>query len=185
MDSQYFDAAGFLSFNLADGEVRGASSEQLALIPYEMLASLEPGDALVNAARGWGEQHGSRLARAIEDGGRPSGVEALAEHLGGTLAVLGMGKCRVEIRGAALLFRMSATSSATAAGQRSLVSGFIGGYLSAVADQQFEVIGLGENRGDDLYWAGNPDAVEQIARQIEGGSEPLEAITALVEGSAA
>ena len=71
MKSEVFDAAGFVEFDLTSGTISSAQSSGLALVPPEVLAVLEPGDRLDEAARTWGAEHGRRLEAALAGSDEP------------------------------------------------------------------------------------------------------------------
>jgi hypothetical protein len=184
MDQSSFDAKGFIEFDLRSGKIRSAGSEQLTLVPTEVLAELEPGEPLKEAARDWGRVHGGRLKEHLSSKGKSGGMEALADHLGGTAAALGMGRLSVEIVGDALLFRSKSKADSSAnEGLNALMSGFLAGYLDALTGRSFDVAPLGPNEGDLIFLAGNSNAVNRVFRWREEGVDLFAAIGRLSEGS--
>jgi hypothetical protein len=185
MDQSAFDAKGFIEFDLSSGTICSAGKERLALIPLEVLAELEPKDALLQAARSWGRVHGERFKDSLSDQSGPAGMETLADHLGGTAAALGMGRLSVEIVGDALLFRSkSHGTSSVNKGQNALMGGFLAGYLNGFAGHPFDVEPLGADGEDLVFLAGNSSAVNRVRLWREQGMALLAAIARLSEGSA-
>ncbi|MCP4604894.1 MAG: hypothetical protein GY847_30965 [Proteobacteria bacterium] len=185
MNQPVFDTEAFIEFNLDNGKIYSVGKEQLALVPPDVLAALEPGDRLNEASRCWGKVHGERLAEGLAETDDSVEVGVLAEHLCGTAATLGMGRLSVEIYGNALMFQEhSEEDQTTSRGCDSLLGGFLSGYLSALVPDSFDVLPLGRIGGKKLFWAGNPDAVNQVRLWIEDGIEPFAAIGRLSEGSA-
>lgn len=183
MDNPVFDGAAFVSIDLDTGQVSSREHERLALVTKEILSMLPPSDALLNAARGWGETHGKSLHEQVDP--EHVGIESLASHLGGTLAAFGMGKVVLEIRQNALLFRLLEGEEAIySEGLAMLLSGFLSGYLRVVSGYSFHVLDLGTLGADRLFWAANPGAVNDVKRAIGSGKQPLEAIDALGSGDA-
>ena len=183
MDKTVFDSAAFVSIDMTSGRISTPGRDELALIPNAILALVPIGDALNRAANGWGENHGRVLAErlTVDD----VGVEALSSHLGGTLAALGMGRVLVEIRHHALVFRLTGgPHDDIAETNAAILGGFLTGYLGAVSGHPFAVLDLGLHGRDRLFWAGNPDAVDQARRAIENGDAPLAVIDALTRGDA-
>jgi hypothetical protein len=185
MSQTAFDASGFVRFDLASGRIRSAADETLALVPRRLLDLLAPGGTLVAAARDWGRVHGERLAAAARKPGDPAPIEALADALGGVLAVAGLGRVTVETRGDALLFRAvtpGGSPESGAAPTRDLLAGFIAGFLTAIGPAGFDVLPLSGTADEQLLWAGNPTAVARVRAWVDGGDEPLQALDRLSRG---
>jgi hypothetical protein len=180
MNDNVFDAAGFLTFDLAAGELRSRESERLVVIPAETLDALAAGQALDQTWRRWGKLHGATLAAHVRKAGKEPGVEVLAEHLGGLLAALGLGKISVEIRGDALMFRH--VDSAASAASRELLAIFLAGYLEAVGPDRFEVLPLDDKGKGTLFFAGCPAAIGKVRAAVERGAAALEAVERVSKG---
>ena len=175
-----FDANGFLQVDLQRGIITSPGNEHLALVPVEVIAALERSEAVDQAIEQWGRIHGDRLAATLGQTGEAAGMETLAEYISGTLAAMGMGMVRIEIRGNALMFRAGYMPEGdTAVCIDLLLTGFISGYLGALAKRKFEVISIGKSGGEQLFWAGNPQAVDQVRRWIDEGTAPLESVERL------
>ncbi len=184
MDQPVFDAAAFVAFDLKAGMIFSAAKEPLALVPLDVLETLAPGNQLDEAAHRWGSIHGERLALTVASAGDSVGVDVLAEHVGGTVAALGMGRVSVEIYGDALMFRAQVEGKQDASdGRDALLSGFLAGFVSALTTESFDVLLIDQAAQSKLFWAGNPDAVRRVRRWIEDGIEPLAAIGRLSKGS--
>lgn len=173
MTKPVFDAGSFLSVNLTDGAIFSRENERLALVSTEILKMLPPSESVFQAAAAWGTKHGIGLGEQLTTGDADPGVEALAEHLGGTLAALGMGRVQVEIRGDALMFRTIEDADGSLSGMYTLLQGFLSGYLTALTGNPFTVLDLGPSGSDHLFWALSPDAAEVAQAQIERGDDPL------------
>jgi hypothetical protein len=183
MSHPAFDAAGFVKFDLARGTIRSPGDEALALIPADVVSMLEPSEDLDIAARNWGALHGRRLAEVLAGSPESSPIELLAQYLGGSLTVAGLGRLAVEIRGDALMFRLSTDDRApSTAGRRALLAGFLAGYLEAVGPGAFGVVHIDGDATSDLFWAGNPDAARQVQSWIEQGISPTSAVDRLAGG---
>jgi hypothetical protein len=183
MDQSTFDAKGFVEFDLSVGTICSVGKERLALVPIEVLAELEPGEPLNQATRDWGRIHGERLKKALAKEGEP-GVEALADHLGGTAAALGLGLLSVEIVGDALLFRCKSQGNLRSSrGWSALITGFLAGYLAGFSEHSFEVAPLGQDGADLVFLAGNSNAVNRVSEMRIEGMDLLAAIGRISEGS--
>jgi len=184
MDQFGFNAQGFVKFDLETGLICSRGEEQLTLVPLPVLATLEPSKGLKGAAHRWGMLHGERLQARLLETDTDVGVEVLADHLGGTAAVLGMGRLSVEIRGDALMFRTQLNSEqAPQEGLNALLGGFLAGYVSALIGQSLDVLPLLKLGSVQLFWTGNPEAVAKVRGWIDQGTSPLDAIDRLSEGS--
>ncbi|HUT78685.1 MAG TPA: hypothetical protein VM285_13405 [Polyangia bacterium] len=185
MSQTAFDASGFVRFDLASGRIRSAANETLALVPWRLLDLLAPGGQLVAVARDWGRIHGERLAAAARDSQEPAPIEALADALGGVLAVAGLGRVTVETRGDALLFRAVSPGGSLEYGSaptRDLLVGFVAGFLTAIDPAGFDVLPLPGTAGEQLLWAGSPPAVARVRAWMDEGEEPMQAMDRLSRG---
>ncbi len=183
MDKPVFNATSFVDINLATGAITSNADDRLALVPTQILKALQPGDDLSRAAFQWGKQHGHQLAKHASTG---LGMEELASFLSGTVAALGMGRISIEIRNEALLFRAKGLRDVEAPvsrGESELLEGFLAGYLSALGEQSFLVIHLGEEGGDLLFFAGNPTIVGEVRKFPAKGNERIAAVEKLIARS--
>ncbi len=179
MTQTVFDAGRFVEFDLSKGAIFAAGSEPSQLIPSKVLAALLPGDGLEDAAREWGRGHGERLAETLGDEVETAGMEVLANHLGGTAAVLGLGTVSLEVRGDLLLIRIDVPG----AGCTQLYTGFVEGYLAALFTNPFEALVVEQAQEGMLLWVGSPSAVASARDRMSQGESPLAAIERLVERS--
>ena len=184
MDQPVFDAAAFVAFDLRAGMISSVGKESLALVPLDVIETLVPGSRLDEAARRWGSIHGEHLALVVADAGDSLGVKVLADHVGGTIAALGMGRVSVEVHGDALMFRAHDKGGQDGSdGRSALLCGFLAGFVSALTAESFDVLLIEQTAESTLFWAGNPEAVKRVFRWIEDGIEPLAAIGRLSKGS--
>lgn len=185
MDKPVFNATSFVDINLATGAITSSADDRLALVPKGILKALKPGDDLARAAFQWGKQHGQQLAKHASTG---LGMEALASFLSGTIAAFGMGRLRIEIRNNALLFRARGVGdgdveATLTLGESELLEGFLAGYLSALGEQPFCVIHVGEENGDQLFFAGNPTVVGEVRKLPAQGNDRVAAVEKLIARS--
>jgi len=186
MTDPVFDAAGYIKFDLDTGTIRSADDQGLAVVPLDLIASLQPGDALGQASRKWGEAAGEKLAVLSLESDEPLGPEALAEHLAGSLAMAGFGRARVNIRSGALLLELETQCEKEARpGLVAVVGGYLSGYFSSmISPDVFEAIAIEEGDDTITFWAGNPIAVEKVRGMIDEGASPLEALDRLAREGA-
>lgn len=184
MTEPVFDAAGYLNLDLETGSIRSSDQEQLAVIPMDLLGSLQPGEELDKRARAWGETAGENLAVMALEAEDSSSLDMLAQHLAGSLAVAGFGKVKVDVRDDALLFRVTSRCNDDARPALvALVGGFLSGYLSAViSPERFDVTRLHDEDDAVVFWAGNPDAVQRLKGMVADGVKPFDALDLLARG---
>lgn len=101
-----FDASRAVTFDLAKGLVHVEGAPHQVLVPSEALVKLFAAasqEARRDFARALGEPVGKRLASRLGDASQAT-LEAVVEHLGGELALLGFGSLGLERWGRALVF---------------------------------------------------------------------------------
>lgn len=170
-----FDASNFVEFDVDKGKITSTHGTSLNLLPTRMLDAIDPSDELARLATDWGRDHGFSLKKTLT---AEAGIEALANHLGGTLATLGLGQFVLEVYGDALLLRGN-RGGASSTSTRLILSKFVSGYLRAITDRKFEVVFLGDEDGAPLFFGGNKDATSTCVAAIDSGKSPLEAIREL------
>jgi hypothetical protein len=100
-----FNPTHAVRFEIARGRVSLDGTEARVLVPAAALGKLcesAGAESVKDFGRSLGTEIGRRVAARL-DGGAPS-VTALVEHLGGDLALSGLGSLTVEIWGRALVF---------------------------------------------------------------------------------
>jgi hypothetical protein len=105
--SEPFNPAHAVRFDLGSGRVTlggGEGSEPRVLVPADALRHLcasAGADGLTDFGRSVGTDIGHRVAARV---GATSSVSAVVEHLGGDLALAGLGSLGAEVWGQALVF---------------------------------------------------------------------------------
>jgi len=109
MMSPRFDPSYALEFDLGRGQVRMANAGERLVIPSDALLALCQG-ANEEAVRDFGRRLGTEAGRALlgrlGDVGQAS-LEGVLEHLGGELALMGLGSLGLERWGSALVLSFS------------------------------------------------------------------------------
>lgn len=183
MEPKPFDAKDFVTFDLSEGAIRSPRRDRLSLLPVDILTTLTPSPQLADLIQGWGRRHGEALAQALVSAGQSVDIEVLADHLGGTVAALGLGLLDVEIWGDALVLSASLESQIPSSkGGKALLSSFLTGYLHGLGPYEFTVLPLGERGKKALFFAGNPQAVRRVMTAVEKGDPPVRALESLSEG---
>ena len=181
MTKSAFDATDFFRFDLANGSIKSREGEQLALVPVDLLDALAPGEQTTRRAAAFGKTHGERFGEIVAGLAEPPGVEVLADYLGGLTAVFGLGRLAVEIRGDAILFRLT-SGREMSDGVVTLLTGFLAGFMSEIEPEtNFETLHMQANDDGDLFWAGNPKAIDQVKDWLADGVKPMEALWLLSE----
>jgi hypothetical protein len=112
-----FDPAQSLRIDLARGQLTLAGSGDRLLVPMEslidLLASSEH-DAIVAFGAGIGTEVGRRVADRLGSAITQSSVELYLEHLGGELALLGLGSLSLERWGHALVLSLEGLKDSAA-----------------------------------------------------------------------
>jgi len=101
-----FDPSRAVTFDLAKGQVHLDGAPHRVLVPSEALAKLvasASAETRREFARALGEPLGRRLASRLGDP-KTATLQAVVEHLGGELALLGLGALSLERWGRALVF---------------------------------------------------------------------------------
>lgn len=110
-----FDASRAVTFDLAQGQVHLENAPRRVLVPADALARLcasTEKNAVVAFARAMGESLGQRLSQRLGEA-KSASIEVFVDHLGGELALLGLGSLSLERWGRALVFVMENGSLGT------------------------------------------------------------------------
>lgn len=100
-----FDPSRAVTFDFAHGQVHLEDAPRRVLVPADALANLVAAagtDAFVAFGRAMGETMGRRLSRRLNDTTGAT-IDAVVEHLGGELALSGLGSLAAERWGRALV----------------------------------------------------------------------------------
>ena len=140
-----FDPSKAVTFDLARGLVQQEGALSGLIVPAESLAALARAagpEASRAFGRGVGEAIGRRVAGHLAeiDGVRAAGVGAVVEHLGGELAMTGLGSLSVERWGRALVLVID--QSPLGAGGDGLLESVLAGALEAAMGERSSVIVL-------------------------------------------
>ena len=110
MATPRFDPTGSVTFDLRRGRVELSGASERVLVPAAALTALLR-SAGSEGVRDFGRQLGTEIGRRVADrlgqAGADAGVEAVVEHLGGDLALMGLGSLGAERWGRALVLIFS------------------------------------------------------------------------------
>ena len=110
MARQDFCPEGAVSFDLGRGRVDLDGVAPHVLVPVDALLDLcraAGSEAPKDFGRRLGSEAGRRVAARLSDGLQDVAVETLVEHLGGDLALIGLGSMGTERWGSALVVTFS------------------------------------------------------------------------------
>lgn len=173
-----FDATAFLKFQLNTGTIIAKESTQMAMVPIEFLEAITPTQQMADAAEKLGRSQGKLLANQIQKAEGPVDMAVLADYIGGTLTVFGLGKIKIEILGNALTFQVIHDNpNKMPKAMRTLYKGFLTGYLRAIKPEfSFEIIEINNASKSTRFWAGNPKAAIKLNNLLAEGKQPIEAL---------
>lgn len=142
-----FDPSSAVTFDLTHGQVHLEDAPRRVLVPADALANLcaKAGDeALRDLGRAMGEPMGRRLSRRL---GETSGatIQAVLEHLGGELSLLGLGSLGLERWGRALVLVVD--QSPLGEGADPLLASILEAALSAATGREPRCVVLERDGG--------------------------------------
>jgi hypothetical protein len=181
MGTPRFDPTHSLEFNLDRGSVKLSGSLERVLLPADALAALLRGadaETRRDFARRLGTEAGRRVAERL-DGSASS--EAVAEHLGGEIALMGLGSLGFERWGRALV--VTVTGSPLRAEGDELLAGLVEGALQRAFGRNVVVVSLGRDDAIVRLLVVGPGTAERVRSWVASGVSFGEALARL-NGSA-
>lgn len=182
-----FDPSKSVTFDLAHGLVHleGApldGTPARLLVPADALAALL-GAASAEAAAAFGRSLGEAMGRrvagrlAASDGVRAAPVEVVVEHLGGELALAGLGSLALERWGRALVLVID--QSPLGARGDALLAAALGAAIAAAAGRSVRVVPLGREDVRARFFVGGDAGATKIASWLAEGVAWGEALVRL------
>jgi hypothetical protein len=167
MGTPRFDPTHSLEFNLDRGSVKLSGSIERLLLPADALAALVRGadsETRRDFARRLGTEAGRRVAERLDGS---AGPEAVVEHLGGEVALMGMGSLGFERWGRVLV--MTVQGSPLRGEGDELLAGIVEGALQRGFGRTASVVPL--QRDDSLVrlLVVNADAAERARGWLGSG----------------
>ncbi|MBN1610171.1 MAG: hypothetical protein JW940_26325 [Polyangiaceae bacterium] len=150
MARQEFCPEGAVSFDLGRGRVELDAAVARVLVPVDALLELcgaAGSEALRDFGRRLGSEAGRRVAARLSDGLEDVGVETVVEHLGGDLALVGLGSMGTERWGSALVVTFSESPLGHAG--RAILAAVVEGALQRAFSRDVTAIALDEE-GDSV-----------------------------------
>jgi hypothetical protein len=177
-----FDPTRAVVFDLARGQLRddeGASRLNLPTALVERLCAAAGSDAARDFGLGLGAEVGRRVADRLPADSAAS-LGAWTEHLGGHLALLGLGSLRTERWGRALVLRVSGVARELT----DLLGNVLEGALTRGLSRTVSLVPFGAEEGV-AYLVVNPNTAERARSLAASGQGLGSVVEALHRGSAA
>jgi hypothetical protein len=185
MDFPRFDPSHVVKFDLSRGQVEVEGGAPRVLLPADGLIELckSAGEEAVKSfGRRLGTEAGRRTADALGSGLGGASLEALLEHLGGNLAMMGFGSLGLERWGKALVFTIDA--SPFGAHGDALVAAVIEGALQRAAGRDVEAVVLARDDERVRLVVLNASAARSVRGWLGDGQSWGEVLSRLHRSSA-
>ncbi|MBX3184694.1 MAG: hypothetical protein KIT72_05185 [Polyangiaceae bacterium] len=175
-----FDPALALKFDLDRGTVSQAGAGARVILPVEVLAKLieaTNAEATRDAGHHLGAELGRRVLTSLGDDASGAAPEAVLEHLGGELALLGFGSLHFERWGQALVFVVQDGALPPAADD--FVAAIFDGALLRLFGKNTRAVRLAREDGQARYLISSSSAADRVAGWLSAGVPWGEALTRL------
>ncbi|NLE84814.1 MAG: hypothetical protein GX607_00305 [Myxococcales bacterium] len=174
-----FDPTRAVVFDLAQGQLRDEEGIGRLNVPADALLRLLAGvgaDARRDFGHGLGNEVGRRVQRRLGDAAKDAGAEVWVEHLGGELALLGLGNLSFERWGKALVIAVAGAPQ----GAEELVGSLLEGALLRALGREVVAVAMG---GEPLRYALlNQRAGAQARAWLDEGASWSEVLERLHRG---
>jgi hypothetical protein len=180
-----FDPTAAVRFDLARGQIALPDSGQRVLIPADALLTLcdavEP-EARKDFARRLGTEAGRRAAERLS-GSQSASAEAVVEHLGGDLALMGLGSLELERWGAALV--LAVIGSPFGAAGDDLLAAALEGAIQRAFGRDVGVAKLARDDGRVRFLVTSRAGATRVQSTLESGRPWGDVLSELVTNSGA
>lgn len=181
-----FDPRDQIHFDLGRGRITLDSASARVTVPPEALVALchQAGEeATRDFGHKMGTEVGRRLGGRLGDGGADASLATVVDHLGGEIALLGLGSLSAERWGAVLVLKI--TESPFAASGDALLAAVIEGALQRAFSRDVRaVVGERDDGSLRLLLVSRP-AAETIRGWIDSGTSLGDVLIKLHAASAA
>jgi hypothetical protein len=177
-----FDPSRSILVDLARGQLKDDEGAARLNIPAHLLARLceQAGpEATKDFAEALGTDLGRRIQSRLGKFTEKASVEEWVEHLGGQLALLGLGNLLIEQWGKALVLRLTGAPT----GCSRLGSGVLKGSLSRALGRQVDLVSF-EHEDDVAFLVLSPDSAQKIRELANQGTGLGQAVDQLHRGIA-
>jgi hypothetical protein len=184
MATPRFDPSHSVEFDLGRGQIAVRGSSERVLIPADALFALCEGsepEVRRDFARRVGTEAGRRAAERLGDPARAE-IDAVVEHLGGDLALMGFGSLGLERWGRALVLTVS--SSPFGANGDELLAGVLEGALQRAFGRDVGAVRLVRDDVRARFLVSSRAGSEKVRTWLSSGATWSEALTRLDQGVA-
>jgi hypothetical protein len=183
MGTPRFDPTHSLEFNLDRGSVKLSGSIERILLPADALAALvraADGETRRDFARRLGTEAGRRVAERLDAG---AGPEAVVEHLGGEIALMGLGALALERWGRVLVATIQGSPLRSEGDE--LLAGVVEGALQRAFGRTAAVVPLQRDDALVRLLIVSPAAADRVRGWLGSGVSWGDALTRLNGGEGA
>jgi hypothetical protein len=167
-----FDPTRAIIYDLTGGQLRDDEGVSRVNLPIHQLVRLleqAGADSTADFGRGLGSDLGRRIASKLE---KTSGIDAFTEHLGGHVALLGLGCLTVERWGKALVLRVAGVPE----GAEALLGAVLEGALQRALGRQVATVAFASDKstGYLVVSSATADRVRGLRSAGEGLGQVVE-----------
>ena len=184
MPDTRFDPASSVTFDLTRGLVHLEGAPRRLLVPADALLALTAAagaGATAAFGRSLGAAMGRRAAGRLSAGGAgAASVEGVVEHLGGELALAGLGSLGLERWGQAAVLVID--GSPLGADGDALMEGVLAGAVEAAAGRAVQVACIGRDGARARFFLGSAAGVQKVRAWLADGVAWGEALVRLHAG---
>lgn len=176
-----FDPTRALVFDLAQGQLRDDEGMGRLNVPGDALLRLCAAagtEALRDFGKGLGTEVGRRISRRLGSSAESAGPEVWVEHLGGELALLGLGNLRFERWGKALIVVVAGALP----NSEELLAAVIEGALQRTLGRDATVVPLGSHEEELRLAVLNERAASQARGWLSEGASWSQIVERLHRG---
>lgn len=177
-----FDPTRAIVYDLARGQLRDDEGASRLNLPVHLLVRLCESagpDAARDFGYSLGDELGRRIADRMGDGRTSASIEDWTEHLGGQLALVGLGNLSIERWGKALVLRVAGIPNGTL----SLLESVLSGCIQRGLGRQAAVVGF--ERGTEAeYLVLSGEAADRARHLARDGASLGHIVEELHKGAA-
>jgi hypothetical protein len=177
-----FDPTRAIVYDLARGQLRDDEGASRLNLPVHLLLRLcrhAGPEGSSEFAQALGAELGRRVTDKLGAGKDAANVEVWTEHLGGQLALVGLGDLKVEQWGRALVLRISGPP----ADMTKILEGILAGALQRGLSRKATAIGF-ERGNETEFLIVSDDAAGRVRSLAEGGATLGQIVEELHRGAA-
>jgi hypothetical protein len=170
MARQEFCPEGAVSFDLGRGHVELDGAAARVLVPVDALLDLcraAGPEVLKDFGRRLGSEAGRRVAARLADGLKNAAIETVVEHLGGDLALIGLGSMGTERWGSALVVTFSQSPLGHAG--KAILAAVVEGALQRAFSRDVTAVPLCEEGDEVRLLVVNPKAEQTVVAWLDQG----------------